>query len=65
MKRGGIEPLPNSPPSVSHLTRTRGSARQIGTKSSKAVIEFYYLWKKSKNYKKWKETFRAPVVNEK
>ena len=30
-------------------------ARAVGTKSTKDVIEFYYLWKQSKNYAAWKE----------
>ena len=30
-------------------------SKVIGTKSASEVIEFYYLWKQSKNYKIWKE----------
>lgn len=37
-------------------------ALQIKTKTSQEVMEFFYLWKKSKNYAKWKETFRPPAL---
>ena len=30
-------------------------AKVIGTKTTKEVVEFYYLWKQSKNYAVWKE----------
>ena len=30
-------------------------SKVIGTKTASEVIEFYYLWKQSKNYKIWKE----------
>ena len=36
-------------------------ANVIGTKSTKDVIEFYYVWKESKNYAHWKATYRASV----
>lgn len=29
----------------------------VGTKSTKEVIEFYYMWKKTTHYKKWKKQF--------
>ncbi|KAG7354336.1 hypothetical protein IV203_003692 [Nitzschia inconspicua] len=32
-------------------------SRQIGTKSTEDVIDFYYIWKKTGHYKKWKERF--------
>jgi len=32
-------------------------SREIGTKSTKEVIDFYYTWKKTAHYKKWKENF--------
>lgn len=35
-------------------------AQVIGTKTTQEVMEFYYLWKKSKNYAKWKQTFKPP-----
>ena len=34
-------------------------AKAIGTKTTSEVIEFYYLWKQSKNYQTWKLTYRA------
>ena len=30
---------------------------QIPTKTVQEIIEFYYVWKKCKNYVKWKSTF--------
>lgn len=33
----------------------------IRSKSTKEVIEFYYVWKKGKNYVQWKATFRHPL----
>jgi hypothetical protein len=35
----------------------RTISQQIGTKSTKEVIDFYYVWKKTIHYKKWKERF--------
>lgn len=35
----------------------RDISRQIGTKTIREVIDFYYIWKKTDHYKKWKETF--------
>ncbi|OEU18768.1 hypothetical protein FRACYDRAFT_155634, partial [Fragilariopsis cylindrus CCMP1102] len=29
-------------------------SRQIGTKTTRDVIDFYYIWKKTDHYKKWK-----------
>lgn len=34
-------------------------AKIVGSKSCKEVIEFYYLWKKSKNYQQWKVSYKA------
>lgn len=34
-------------------------AKIVGTKSPKDCIEFYYFWKKSKNYQQWKVSFRS------
>lgn len=33
----------------------------IKTKSAQEVVEFYYLWKKSKNYAHWKATYRHTI----
>ena len=33
-------------------------AKAIGTKTTSEVIEFYYLWKQSKNYQTWKMTYK-------
>jgi hypothetical protein len=35
----------------------REVSRQIGTKSTQEVIDFYYIWKKTAHYKRWKEQF--------
>jgi len=35
----------------------RKVSQQIGTKSTREVIDFYYIWKKTAHYKKWKEQF--------
>ena len=32
----------------------------IQTKSTKEVIDFYYIWKKTSHYKVWKEQYVAP-----
>jgi hypothetical protein len=31
--------------------------KEIGSKSTKEVIDFYYVWKKTGHYKKWKDQF--------
>lgn len=33
-------------------------AAVIRTKTAQEVIEFYYIWKKSKNYAQWKATYK-------
>lgn len=35
----------------------RDVSREIGTKTTKDVVDFYYVWKKTGHYKKWKEQF--------
>jgi len=35
----------------------RKVSRQIGTKTTQEVIDFYYIWKKTAHYKKWKEQY--------
>lgn len=35
----------------------RQVSKQIGTKTTREVIDFYYIWKKTAHYKKWKEQF--------
>jgi hypothetical protein len=32
-------------------------SRQIGTKTTREVIDFYYIWKKTEHYKKWKDRY--------
>jgi hypothetical protein len=32
-------------------------SKQIESKTTKEVIDFYYVWKKTDHYKRWKETF--------
>jgi len=32
-------------------------SRQIGTKTTQEVIDFYYVWKKTAHYKKWKQQY--------
>jgi hypothetical protein len=32
-------------------------SRVIGSKSTKEVIDFYYMWKKTEHYRKWKDRF--------
>lgn len=36
----------------------------VGSKSVKDVIEFYYVWKKSKNYKQWKASYKQSYPDE-
>ena len=35
----------------------------VGTKSTKEVVEFYYIWKKTAHYKAWKGRYR-PLITE-
>ena len=36
---------------------------QVKTKSVKEIVEFYYVWKKSENYRRWKATYKhVPVA---
>ena len=37
---------------------------EIGSKTTKEVIEFYYMWKKTSHYKTWKEKYVAPHMDE-
>ena len=32
-------------------------SREIGTKNTREVIDFYYTWKKTAHYKKWKKIY--------
>ncbi len=36
----------------------------IKTKSTKEVVEFYYIWKESKNYAQWKASYRNTASDE-
>lgn len=36
----------------------------IKTKTTREVIEFYYIWKKSKNYAHWKATFKQVNIEQ-
>ena len=38
-----------------------GIAAVVATKTEQEVIEFYYHWKKTRSYTRWKATFRPPV----
>ena len=37
-------------------------AAVVKTKTAAECIEFFYVWKKSKNYAQWKATFKVPLV---
>lgn len=34
-----------------------------GSKSTKEIIDFYYLWKKTSHYHKWKKTYLPPHLD--
>lgn len=36
-------------------------SREIKTKSTKEVIDFYYIWKKTAHYKKWKDQYMSDL----
>jgi hypothetical protein len=40
-----------------HGKEFRTVSKEIGTKSTKDVIDFYYTWKKTEHYKKWKDQY--------
>ena len=45
------------------LASTHSRAPQfIKTKTTKEVIEFYYIWKKTSHYDQWKEKFVPDVL---
>jgi hypothetical protein len=33
---------------------------EVATKTTREVIEFYYMWKKTSHYKVWKKTYVSP-----
>ena len=33
----------------------------VKTKTTKEIIEFYYIWKKTSHYKKWKQQLEPEV----
>lgn len=33
----------------------------IQTKSTKEIIDFYYIWKKTSHYKGWKDLYASPA----
>ena len=37
--------------------------KQIGSKSTKEVIDFYYIWKKTSHYAVWKKTYLPPELD--
>ncbi len=36
----------------------------VKTKSTKEIIEFYYVWKKTEHYKVWKKQYITPEMEE-
>lgn len=36
----------------------------VKTKTTKEIVEFYYIWKKTSHYKRWKEQFEHEVESE-
>jgi len=36
----------------------------VKTKTTKEIVEFYYIWKKTSHYKRWKEQFEPEVESE-
>ena len=37
--------------------------KEIETKTTKEVIEFYYMWKKTSHYEKWKKQYVPPHLD--
>ena len=44
-------------PCIYCVSQNLALLHQVGTKSTKEVIEFYYVWKKGHHYKQWKKQF--------
>jgi len=36
--------------------------KEIQSKTTKEVIDFYYMWKKTSHYKKWKKSYIPPFA---
>lgn len=37
--------------------------KQIGSKTTKQIVDFYYVWKKTAHYKKWKKQYVPPYLD--
>ena len=37
--------------------------KAVGTKTTREVIDFYYIWKKTSHYQKWKKIYVPPHLD--